>query len=82
MDVFAPTADERRLLVEMLAAELAEDEPVAVRSTTRHHTALALAASRLVAWLDAWTVALTPEGRSVARQLADHMLGISSPRAC
>ncbi|MEM6292272.1 MAG: hypothetical protein AAGA54_13445 [Myxococcota bacterium] len=82
MDVFAPNTDERRMLVEILAAELAGDEPVAVRSSVRRRTALALSASQLIAWLDPRTIALSPHGRVVARQLADQMLGASGTHAC
>lgn len=74
MEVFAPSTAQRRLLVELLVGELANEPTVRVDSTRR--SALAqLEASGMVSRERSLFV-LTQAGRQLAGHLADRMLGL------
>lgn len=78
MEVFAPTAAQRRLLVELLANELDGDIGLRLADSARESALLQLVALGLVSRAQSWLV-LTGPGRELAERLADRMLGLQSP---
>lgn len=79
VETFAPNAAQRRLLVELLAAEL--DGDVALRlGPARLHDATLLAGHGFVARSAGW-VSLTPAGRTLADRLSARMLGLTAALA-
>ncbi len=76
MEIFTPTAAQRRFLVELLAAEMDDDGPVWVTDPSRREAMEELAAHGFLVRVDAWAIALTERGRDLAERLAAHMLGL------
>lgn len=74
VDVFSPDAAQRRLLVEVLASELEGHEPM--RLVPARISVAAELCERDLVRIGVHGVSLTPEGRALARRLADHMLGL------
>ncbi|MCR9160598.1 MAG: hypothetical protein ACE37F_21205 [Nannocystaceae bacterium] len=74
MEVFAPTAEQRRLLVELLANEF--EGTLDLRLDPARATTLAqLVAQGWVSRSQGWCV-LTRAGQEIAIHLADRMLGV------
>ncbi len=82
MEIFTPSTDERRLLVELLACELAGDPEVDVERLGRREVALELQLQRLVVWSGPHRIRLTVQGRNLAQHLAERMLDTRLVRAC
>ena len=75
MEVLMPDAGQRRLLVELLANELAGDTSVRVVGLERE-TALGEIVALGLAVRSPGCATLTHAGRTLAQRLADHMLGL------
>ena len=73
MDVIAPTGRERRLLVELLAAE-GDAEATTVGDDERRSVAESLFELGWVSWVNGVRVRLTTRGRDVAQRCAERML--------
>ena len=77
MEVFAPSAAQRRLLVELLANELDGDINLRLADSDRESALQQLVALGMVSRVQSWFV-LTVPGRELAGHLADRMLGLPS----
>lgn len=75
MEIFAPSAAQRRMLVELLANEF-EGSLVVAGDAARETTLTQLVGLGWVAQTQGWFV-LTPAGQDLAHLLADRMLGAS-----
>ncbi len=69
-----PSAEQRRLLVELLASELDGDGTVLLNEPGREVACEELLGSGMLARVGTW-IALTRAGRELATGLADRMLG-------
>ena len=81
MQVFAPSAAQRRLLVELLATELDGDIGLRFADSARQPTLQQLVALGLVSRVQSWFV-LTGAGRELAGRLAERMLGLPTLEGC
>lgn len=81
MDFFAPSAAQRRLLVELLANELDGDTNLLLADSARDRALQQLVAVGMVSRVQSRFV-LTGPGRELAERLADRMLGFPSLEGC
>jgi hypothetical protein len=83
MDVHTLEAQERRMLLEMLASERAGEEALHVGEWFgRNAVAHALCRLRMTEWVDDDHVAFTPVGRRVAEALAERLVRPADRLAC
>ena len=81
MEIFAPSAAQRRLLVELLANELDGDISLRLADSAQELALQQLVALGMVSRVQSWFV-LTGPGRELAGRLADRMLGLPTLEGC